>query len=380
MTGRRIVVVDGSARALALVRGPVLRAMRRRGHEVLAVAAFDRNMPELQIGNLHALYEEMDVPLVPLALDRQGTNPFADARALRQLTRVMRDFRPHKALAYSAKSSLYGSLAARLARVPESYSMITGLGFLFEDGGTARVRLARGVGRGVLARALRSNRRVIFQNPNDRDLFLERGIVPAADRTAVVAGSGVDLDAFPPLPQPARPGFLMIGRLQFAKGVREYAEAARLLRRTHPQARCSLLGPFDDHPSAVTRAQMDEWTADGALTYLGATADVRPYLADCDVFVLPSYREGLPRSALEAMSSARALVVTDVPGCREVVREGDNGFLVPVRNAEALAGAMARFLDDPGLAARFGERSRTFAEARFGSARVAEAVLAAMEL
>lgn len=373
---RRVMVIDGSARALLLARGAVLRALRAAGHEVMAVAASDRNMAELQIAHLERRYRTMEVELVALTMDRQGTNPFADLRAFLQMVGEMRRFRPDVVLAYSAKSVLYGSLAARVTGVSAMHAMMTGLGFLFEDGGGIGRRTIRRAGRAGLAAALRWNRRVIFQNPDDRDLFLARGIVRNASQTAIVDGSGVDLTEFAwaPLPE-GPPRFLMIGRLQRAKGVVEYVQAARLLRERFPEARCQLLGPFDDHPEALSRDEFATLMADRTVEYLGATADVRPFIEAATVFVLPSYREGLPRSALEAMAMGRALLLTDVPGCRQLVRQGENGFLVPPRDPDSLAAAMSRFVEMPGLADDMGAASRRLAESRFGASVVAATVV-----
>jgi glycosyltransferase involved in cell wall biosynthesis len=201
----------------------------------------------------------------------------------------------------------------------------------------------------------------------------------------VVNGSGVDVASFTvrPLPAAALSGavrFLFIGRLLGDKGVREYAQAARLLKRSHPQVQCALVGWIDSNPNAITQAELDGWVADGSIEFLGRLADVRPAIEACSVYVLPSYREGTPRTVLEAMAMGRAIVTTDAPGCRETVVHGDNGFLVPVQDAEALAQAMRRFIEEPDLQTSMGARARKIAEDKYDVHKVNAVMLAGMGL
>ncbi|MGH6915423.1 MAG: glycosyltransferase family 4 protein, partial [Geminicoccales bacterium] len=224
-------------------------------------------------------------------------------------------------------------------------------------------------------------RSVFFQNQDDLDEFRRLGIVSERQELIRVDGSGVDTDYYGfARPQPEPPTFLLIARLLRDKGIVEYAEAARRLRAQYPQARFQLLGPVDDNPSAVAAAELDRWRAEGAIDYLGAADDVRPYLRASSVYVLPSYREGMPRTVLEAMSTGRAIITTDTPGCRETVVPGANGYLVPVRDADALAVAMRRFITRPDLAIAMGAQSREIALQRFDVRRVNAVMLKAMEL
>ena len=194
----------------------------------------------------------------------------------------------------------------------------------------------------------------------------------------VVNGSGIDLAEYAVAPVPAAPRFLLIARLLGDKGVREYAEAARRLRRQHPQARFSLVGWIDDSPDAIAQRELDGWVAEGALEFLGRLADVRPAIAAASVYVLPSYHEGTPRTVLEAMAMGRAIITTDAPGCRETVMEGNNGLLIPVRSVPALVEAMERFIAEPGLAERMGRRSRQVAEAKYDVRKVNAVMLREM--
>jgi len=286
----------------------------------------------------------------------------------------------HEAVSFSD----YGGLAARLAGVSHRFSMITGLGYVFTDDGT--INAARAILRALTSTlyglALGGAEAVIVSNPDDIGELKARQIVRSDQRLIEVTGTGIDLSHYAQAPLPSSPPvFLLIARLLRPKGVIEYVEAARRLRAKYPDVRVQLLGPMDPNPSGITRAELDAWVREGAIEYLGETRDVRPYLAASTVYVLPSfYREGIPRTVLEAMATGRAVITSDSPGCRETVTPGENGFLVPVRDPAALASAMERFILDRSLATRMGRRSREIAEARFNVHHINKTLLAAMGL
>jgi len=198
---------------------------------------------------------------------------------------------------------------------------------------------------------------VFFQNPDDRDLFLKLRLVDPA-QIVLIEGSGVDLDHYAVAPSHDSPVFLMVARLVRDKGVYEYAEAAQLVKRRFPQARFLLVGPADSNPAALDLRELDQWVREGVLQYAGELKDVRPAMAECFAYVLPSYREGTPRTVLEAMSIGRAVITTDAPGCRETIVDGDSGLLVPVKNAPALANAMLMLLENSALARQMGKQAR----------------------
>ena len=231
--------------------------------------------------------------------------------------------------------------------------------------------------RAALARAAT----VIVYNRDDRDELRRSRIVNDRHEVVLIPGSGVDMAHFAeqPIP-PGGPIFLVVARLLHDKGLREYVEAAEIVKRDYPDARFELLGPFDPNPAAVSAAELAEWQSRGALIYRGAARDVRPYLAHCSVFVLPSHREGLPRTILEAMATGRAIITTDAPGCRETVCEGENGLLVPVGDPRALADAMLRFCRDPELAERMGAMSRRIARRRFAVEAINRLLMATLGL
>lgn len=355
-------------------RGPLIDALQARG-VVVYVA-----VPDLPTGSeLRHKLVARGVRVYEIPLQRAGTNPAGDIRTLLHLWRLMRSIRPAMVLGYTIKPVIYGSLAAWLARVPHRYALITGLGYAFQGEGQ------RGAMHGLVKRlytlALARVHKVFFQNPDDQALFRERGIIAADAPSVVVNGSGVDVSAYAVEPLPGGPvRFLMIGRLLGDKGVREYAQAARKVRATHPEARFGLVGWIDENPDAIAQAELDVWVAEGCIEFYGRLADVRPAITDCNVYVLPSYREGTPRTVLEAMAMGRPVITTDAPGCRETVVDGDNGFLVPVKSADALATAMLRFTESPELAARMGQRSRQIAEDKYDVHKVNAVMLREMDI
>ena len=366
-----VLMVASFPDSILAFRGELIDAWLRQGQPVCVVA------PGLGgDSRVAAELRRRGVRVQPIALQRTGRNPLADLRTGYQLLRLMRRLRPRFLLAYTVKPVIYGLLAGWLAGVPHRFALITGLGYAFQPGREGTAGLVRRLYRAALSRA----EKVLFQNRDDRELFVTSGILGREGPAVVVDGSGVDVAAYPeePVP-PGPPRFLMVARLLGDKGVREYAEAARQLHARHPEAEFALAGWLDEgNPDSIARAELDGWVASGAISWLGKLEDVRPALAACSVYVLPSYREGMPRTVLEAMATGRAIITTDVPGCRETVVPGENGFLVEARNAAALADAMRRFVERPPLAAEMGPRSRAIAERRFDVQLINERMLREM--
>ena len=367
-----VVVLGSYAPSLTNFRGPLIGAMVARGWRVIAAAP---SMDCVTVKRLHRLGAEPR----EIGLARTGMNPITDLGYFRELKTLFAELRPDATIAYTAKPVIWGTLAARAARVPRAVALITGLGFAFTEGaGTPLKRGAARIAASILyRRALARADVVLFQNPDDRDLFSRSKLTrPEAD-VRVIAGSGIDLDHYRPAPVPAEPSFLMVARLLGAKGVREYAEAVRILKPRWPQVAFRLAGYIDEGPDAVLPEELESWTASG-LEFIGRLDDVRPALAAAQVYVLPSWREGTPRSVLEAMSVGRAIITTDAPGCRETVAHGRNGFLVPVRQPGALAASMERFLSDPTLAGRMGAASLEIARERYDVDIVNAEIMAAV--
>jgi len=373
----RVAVIGGWAPSLIKFRGPLLAAMVARGHEVTAMTPEGSGSDDLVRAELAAL----GVGFEPIELQRTGLDPVADVRAIGGLTRRLRVLRPDLVLGYTIKPVIYGSLAARLAGVPRRAAMITGMGSALTGARTAKQHLVAVIARTLYRAGLAQCQVVIFQNTDDRDELTRLGAVPGHARVAVVRGSGVDLAHYAPSPlPPGPPVFLFLGRLLRDKGIAEYVAAARAVRAHHPAARFRIAGWFDPKPESLTRRELDAIIADGTIEYLGAPDDVRPSLAAAHVLVLPSYREGTPRSVLEAMSMNRAVITTDAPGCRETVIDGESGLVVPVRDAAAVAAAMTRLVASPALLARLAAAGRARAVELYDAQVVAASVLAVLGL
>lgn len=371
----RIAVVGGRARSLVNFRGHLIREMVRGGHDVFGLAPpHDPAIPP-QVEALGATY-------LPVAISRAGMNPLRDLRSLFDLWRVFRRIRPDMVLCYTIKPVIFGTLAARLAGVPSRFVMITGRGSILQGRPRgAKGRAVRRLVQALYGMALRRSKGVLFQNTDDLGLFSGEGMLPSDTPRKVINGSGVDLAHFDRVPQPEGPlVFLFLGRLLRDKGIREFVEACRILHARGHKATFRIVGDLDPNPTGIRAEEVQRWSEEGIVEYLGPTKDVRPAIGGAHVLVLPSYSEGTPRSVLEAMSMGRAIVTTRAPGCRETVEEGRNGFLVPVAEAEPLAEAMARFIQDPGLASRCGDESRALAESKYDVQLVTREILAFLGL
>ena len=339
----RVLVAASLASSLVNFRGELLRELLAAGVDVHVTA------PDIGVDVISkSALESWGVVTHAIDLQRTGMNPWADLRTLFRYVRLMKSINPDVFLGYTIKPVVFGTLAARLCEIEHRAALITGLGYGFQGG--AQRSVLRLVIRSLYSLSLRFASVVIFQNPDDKRTFESLGLVRKGVRAEIVNGSGVDLDRFAPRPMPEGAiRFLMIGRLLGEKGVREYVDAARFVREEFPFSRFVLVGPRDSNPNAVSKAELDAWIADGVVDYRGELRDVRVVLAECSVYVLPSYREGTPRSVLEALATGRPVITTDAPGCRETVDDGVNGFLVPVGSSQALAEAMRRFLRQPEL-------------------------------
>lgn len=357
---RKVMIALNTAWNLYNFRSGLIRGLVAEGYEVVVVAPHDEYAERL--GALGCRY-------VPLPMDNQGTNPARDLFLLWRFVRVLQQERPDIFLGYTIKPNVYGSVAAHLCNIPVINS-IAGLGVGFsKDNWLRRVVCA------LYRFALADSRRVFFHNADDMQLFVTEGLVKAgiAER---MPGSGINLATFHPAPLPTASNgplrFLLVARMLWDKGVGEYVEAARIVRRHHPDVEFCLLGFLDvKNPAAISNEQIREWVAEGAVTYLGVTDDVRPSLASVDCVVLPSYREGVPRTLLEAAAMGRPLVTTDTVGCRDVVDDGVNGFLCRVRDAADLAEKLERIVRmSPDDRAAMGRSGRAKVEREFSERRV----------
>jgi glycosyltransferase involved in cell wall biosynthesis len=357
--GAGLVVLLNSSYGQSLVnfRARLIEELVAAGHQVHVTAP---DFDDALIARLQGMGAQPHQ--VPLA--RTGIGPLSDLRYRSSMRRLIRKIGANLVLSYTSKPNIWASLAAGSLGV-RSASLITGLGYAFTEVGGAKRKLVSVASRILYRLATKQNYVVIFQNPDDRADFIAAGCLADSSKARLVNGSGVDIQQFAIAPLPDAPIFLMVARLLGTKGVREYAKAGLALRARQPDCRILLAGYRDEGPDGVELDELNDWQA-GGLEYLGQLADVRPAIAQAGVFVLPSYyREGTPRSTLEAMAMGRPIITTDMPGCRETVVDGKNGFLVPPRDADALLDAMQRLASDPSMRARMGAESRALCERKF---------------
>ena len=318
-----------------------------------------------------ARMRELGVERIPIRVERSGLNPWADLKLLARYRSLLKRLRPVAYLGYTIKPNVYGSWAAASLGIP-AIPNVSGLGTAFIRGGPLQQIVMM-----LYRSGFRRAPAVFFQNDEDRQLFVDLRLV-RNEQARVIPGSGVDLKHFKPLPvAEGPPVFLLIGRLLRDKGVCEFVEAARLVRRDLPNTRFQLLGPIDPaNRTAIGEDQLDCWVGEGIVEYLGTTDDVRPYVAAATAVVLPSYREGLPRSLLEGGAMERPLIATDVPGCRAVIEDGANGYLCTVGDPASLAKSMKRLAELP-LEQRLamGREARLRVQQRFSEEFVIKAYL-----
>ena len=338
-------------------RLPLAVAASAAGYEVVVATRVSVHAEQIRAAGLQ---------LVPLGLSRRGQNPLRELASVAEIVRVYRRVRPDIVHHVALKPVLYGSLAARFSRVPAVVNALAGLGYVFSSA-DLKARVLRPVVRAAYHLLLDgSNRRLIVQNPDDRDLFSRDGLVDPS-RIHLIRGSGVELSRFAATPEPdGLPLVILPARMLRDKGVEEFVAAARSLKQQGIGARFALVGdPDPENPAAIGEATLRRWHCEGVVEYWGWREDMTAVLRECHLVCLPSYREGLPKALIEAAASARAIVTCDVPGCRDVVTEGDNGLLVPPRDSAALANALRRLIVDPQLRARMGARGRQRAVAEF---------------
>jgi glycosyltransferase involved in cell wall biosynthesis len=364
---KRVIVLGVDPRSLINFRRALICELVAQGHEVIAVA---QGPSELQIQSLAAL----GARVMSVEFARAGMNPFKDIGTFFKLVKLFKDIKPDAVFAYTAKPVIFGALAASFAKVPQFVAMITGLGYSFVEGRELKRRIARLSASLLYQQALGKCSSIIFQNPDDRATFEKLGFLQGVSKIGVVNGSGVDLDYFKKCALPDAPVFLMIARLLADKGIHEYAAAAAALRRQIPEARTLVIGGLDPSPNSVTQSELDVWIKNG-IEYFGKAEDVRPFIAQASVIVLPSYREGTPRSVLEGMAMGRAIITTDVPGCRETVQNGVNGFLVAARDVGALLNAMVALAKDAKMRSSMATASYKIAVGKYEATSVAKSTI-----
>lgn len=367
----KITVIGTLPSSLYNFRGQLLRCLKSKGVQVKGLAS------GASAADIEAV-EYLGAEYIDYPVSRSGLNPTEDFKTFKALGAIFKAEKPNVILAYTIKPIIWGALAARVVPECRFYALVTGLGFAFQKGSWKKNLLMKLV-IFLYKTALKRADKVIFQNPDNRQVFIDLGIVPE-HKTAIVNGSGVDVSHFEVKPLPLAPKFLLIARLLGDKGIREYLKAANIVKQKYPEALFQLVGPEDPSPDSITLTELTQLNTNHAVGYLGETSDVRPYIERCSIFVLPSYHEGLPRTVLEAMATGRPILTTDVPGCRETVVNGENGWLVEKANAQQLAERMIWFIENPQEWQRMADRSREIAMEKFDVHKVNTELLKIMEL
>ncbi|MBN9229639.1 MAG: glycosyltransferase family 1 protein [Legionella sp. 40-6] len=357
MKDRRLLFIVNDAAFFLSHRLPIALRAQENGYEVHIATPLAPVCEQIR---------EHGLIFHPILLSRSGKNPFKELTSIFSLYALIRRLKPCIVHLVTIKPVLYGGLIARFLKVPGVVAAVTGLGYVF-TAESKMAQYAQGIIQLFYRQALRQPRaRIIFQNPDDQRLFTEKKIC-FPEQTTLIRGSGVDLSLYRPLPETTgTPTVLMVSRLLKDKGVTEYVDAVRLLTKKGIKARFLLAGARDaDNPACIPQSLLDQWQQEGHIDLLGFREDIAQLLGQSSLVVLPSYREGLPKVLIEAAASGRAVITTDVPGCRDAIEPNQTGLLVPVRDAQALAQAIECLLEDAALRNKLGQAGRILAEREF---------------
>ena len=368
---KKIILLSGSGDTVAWFRLDFLNEFLLRSYKVYVLAPDIRDDLKPELIN-------MGIEFIEIKLERKGFNVLNLISSVCELVSLFKEIQPNIIFSYTHKAILSGSLAAKISGFSNTFSMVTGTGHLF-DNQTKKEKVIKFIGSLALRIALRFNKLVFFQNPDDQALFLKNNIV-LSQKTKLVNGSGVNLDKFSLSPLPAEPIFLCMARLIKSKGLEEFARAAKRVKKLNPEARFILYGYPDDHPDSIDENEIiSNWFNDFGVEYFGYAENPIDAIKECSVFVLLSYKEGTPRVVLEAMAMGRSIITTDAPGCRETVKNGVNGFLIPRFDDLEAANAMTKLLSAE-LRKEMGKESRKFCESKFNVLDVNNTLLSEMEV
>jgi glycosyltransferase involved in cell wall biosynthesis len=365
----KVLIISSYTQSLVNFRGDLIKYITKLGHEVIATA------PELDYENQ---IKELGARFVNIQFNRAGTNPLKDISYTISLYKLIKKEKPDLVFAYTTKPIIYGPIAAKLARVNERVSLVTGFSYVYENKNLKEYILVSII-KFLNTIGFKLSTKVIFQNPDDMNECVNSKLVNQ-NKCSIVNGSGVNLERFVFSPITYRNSFLMIGRILVDKGVIEYLDAARIVKKRYPNVKFVLLGPFDANPNSLNYESIKPYIDDNTVEYVGEQIDVRPYILNCSVKVLPSYHEGVPRSVLEAMSMGRAVVTTDAPGCRETVVDGINGFIVPVKSVDILAEKMLWMIEHPDIVEKMGLESYRICSEKFDVRKINQRMVEILNL
>ncbi|OBU38015.1 glycosyltransferase family 4 protein [Photobacterium phosphoreum] len=368
----KFIIVGAFPASILNFRKELILSVLNYGCSTVAMASGIQAKEEKELNNIMGL-KYIDYPVA-----RNGLNPMQDIKTFLYLMKIFKNENPDLVLSYTIKPIIWGGLAARFTNVNSFYAMVTGLGFAFQKGGFAKNILNYFV-KFLYRVVLKKAKGVIFQNRDNMQVFIDKKIVPK-NKCFLVNGSGVDLCHYSLTPLPFKAHFLLIARLLGDKGIREYVKAAEIVKQKYPDTVFELVGPEDPSLDGIKLDEINQWNEQGIIKYSGSTTDVRPYIENCSIYVLPSYHEGMPRTVLEAMAMGRPILTTDVPGCRETVENGENGWLVEKANVEQLAERMVWFIENQDQWEIMGQNSHKMANEKFDVHKVNAEIMKIMEL
>ena len=338
---KHILIITSYGPSLINFRISFIKKLISRGYKISVVSNEHRFSQ-----NLQKKLKDLKIDINIISLSRTSLNFFKDFKSIFEIYKIIKALKPNIIISYTIKPVIFTGLVLKFFKNIKYFPLITGLGTIFIEKKSIKYKFLKYLVIKLYREALKKASKVIFQNKDDQYLFLELRIIKQKNISDVVNGSGVDLNLYPLSDLNSKPVFLMISRLLVEKGVKEYVEAAKIVRLRFPNAKFHLAGYLDTNPYAISSKELQSWINEGTIKYLGEIDSVQSILKSCRYYVLPSYREGTPRSVLEALSTGRPVITTDVPGCRETVIHKKNGLLVPARDTKALADAMINLLED----------------------------------
>lgn len=350
----KFILISPKNRTSYNFRGDLIKKIIASGYEVVVTGPNRDNVDKI---------EELGARFIEIPMNKNGVNPLHDLKYLFALKKLFKKEKPDVTLGYTSKPVIYGSIAAKMAKVPHIAAMVTGAGYAFTAKST-KAKVIKAVMSMLYKKAFKSADIAIFQNNDDKEQFVKEKLVKE-EKCVIVNGSGVNTEKFAFAPYPEQITFFMLSRVMNSKGIREYLGACEIVKEKHPEVRLMLLGACEGIQDSISQEELQTYVDRGIIEHFGETDTVADYYKQCSVYVLPSYREGTPRTVLEAMAMGRPIITTNAPGCRETVIDGKTGFLVPVQDAGAVADKMLEFINKPELIETMGKESLAYCIQKF---------------
>lgn len=361
----KFILISPKNRTAYNFRGDLIKDITAKGYEVIVTGPDRKDVDKI---------EALGARFVEIPMKKTGVNPVSDLGYVLKLKKLFKEEKPDVTFGYTIKPVIYGAIAAKMAKVKHRYSMVAGAGYVFVAD-SFKAKLIRFVVKFLYKVGFSCAHKVAFMNPDDLEDFTSIKLLKK-DKCFLVNGSGVNLERFARSELPDKPVFFMLSRALYSKGVSEYLKAAEIVKTGYPDASFMYLGEIDETMQDSLKKEEVRYYADkGIVDYYPEQKDIRPFYDKCSVFVLPSYREGIPRTVQEAMAKGRPVIVTDVPGCRETVINGKTGFSVKAKSPEALADAMCKFIENPALIKSMGEASYELCQEKFDVKKVNKSLL-----